>query len=347
MCVSEGGRFIADDGGVSFVRNSAEGSSPRGGALAIQNARELRLRGVTFESNVVRVLSAQGYGGAIHIDSGTLELQDCSLHGNTVQLASNVAEDASGGGIFVSLQASALLVRVRMHSQQAGGVGLYKSRGDQAEVAQRHRAERAEHLLVWAVARLERCSVLSTPGSSTIANAASAQVVVANGGRVALLNSLLSSSEPGRVALQLIGNTAQGIIRGCSGLNVTVGSSDGRTQLATQLGIVGAAFEPPIAPSVQTVQPPNRGVQLAEQQFCDELAICKQVWSGGVSCSCGGVGLRYKPGYPTDGQHCEQDPTLKASVQAAMVSITVPKPGRSIPLQLIAAATGEMPFSIV
>ncbi len=44
-------------------------------------------------------------------------------------------------------------------------------------------------------------------------------------------------------------------------------------------------------------------------------------------------------------------PTLragpKASVQAAMVSITVPKSGRSIPLQLIAAATGEMPFSIV
>jgi hypothetical protein len=167
---------------------------------------------VTFESNVVRVLSAQGYGGAIHIDSGTLELQDCSLHGNTVQLASNVAEDASGGGIFVSLQASALLVRVRMHSQQAGGVGVYEMRGDQAEAAQRHRAERAEHLLVWGVARLELCSVLSISGSSAIANAASAQVVVANGGRVALLNSLLSSSEPGRVALQLIGNTAQGII---------------------------------------------------------------------------------------------------------------------------------------
>lgn len=128
---------------------------------------------------------------------------------------------------------------------------------------------------------------------------------------------------------------------------MTVGSSDGRTQLATQLGIVGAAFEPPIAPSIQTLQPPNCGVQLAGQQLCDERAICEQVWSGGVSCSCGGVGLRYKPGYPTDGQHCEQDPTLKASVQAATVSITVPKPGRSIPLQLIAAATGEMPFSIV
>ena len=34
-------------------------------------------------------------------------------------------------------------------------------------------------------------------------------------------------------------------------------------------------------------------------------------------------------------------------MQAATVSITVRKPGRSIPLQLIAAATGEMPFSIL
>jgi hypothetical protein len=100
----------------------------------------------------------------------------------------------------------------------------------------------------------------------------------------------------------------------------------------SKLGIVNSTFSPALDSSVKTIGPPKCSAAVASDvPMCDKRASCEPVATGGVRCRCVGNGtangLRYKPGWPEDGQRCEQGDSLRAVLQSESFSIAVTKPG--------------------
>ncbi len=177
---------------------------------------------------------------------------------------------------------------------------------------------------------IDSCSVLEDGGSgedALLENGAEWWLLVVQ--RLALRNSSFRSAMSGQGLLQIQGSQLQLMIRGCTFENVRIGVVP--TVTAQPIGIVDSTFAPALDPSIPTKQPTGGSgtcaAQLAGESLCDTRASCERVPSGGVKCSCAGTGLRYKPGVPEDGQHCEQDASLRAVLESGSSVITVGKPG--------------------
>jgi hypothetical protein len=82
--------------------------------------------------------------------------------------------------------------------------------------------------------------------------------------------------------------------------------------------------------------------------MCDKRASCGPVASGGVQCACVGKGLRAKAGTPDNGQQCEQDFSMHATLESESVAIAIAKPGSlaNRTLTLIVEARGEAELNV-
>jgi hypothetical protein len=149
-----------------------------------------------------------------------------------------------------------------------------------------------------------------------------------------------------------LADSAEAVLFGCTGANVTIGGSSDSAIGTIRLGILNSVFVPGLELSVQTVQPTNGsgtcGVQLAGERLCDARALCEGIPSGGVKCACVGNGLRYKTGVPQDGRQCEQDASLRAVLESESLAISVSKPSNLVDrtLTLIVEAHGETQLAV-
>jgi hypothetical protein len=115
--------------GSTFVGNSVKGTYPSGGALNLRNSRGSVI-GATFDSNVVLPDTRTGLGGAIAVDDASdLRLESCRITRNIVRMLSSQAHGVSGGGVSVGVNSALTMVSVYLSSNWAGGVGLFESTG--------------------------------------------------------------------------------------------------------------------------------------------------------------------------------------------------------------------------
>jgi hypothetical protein len=174
-------------------------------------------------------------------------------------------------------------------------------------------------------------------------------IVGKDSGRIIILNSSLRSSKPKQTSLWVV-DAAEALIRGCTATNVTIGApGQALGELMKPIGVVDSVFTPGLDPSVPTVHPTDStcAVMLVGAQLCDARALCEQVLSGGVKCSCVGTGLRYKPNVTEDGRQCEQDASLRAVLESESLAISVWKPSKVTGhTHLIIEAHGEAKIAV-
>jgi hypothetical protein len=268
------------------------------------------------------------------------------LQNNSAVMGSS-ALDASGGGLSVARGGRASLFGTTLIGNYAGGIGTFEALLTAgSSTAERYWSRRAAHILSAGMAELQLCS-LSDPrrtiGSSSAVSQAEVRatdrgsgswIVGKDSGRIIILNSSLRSDALEHTSLWVV-DTAEALIRGCTAVNVTIGASSEAADRVTSggvnvrpIGVVDSVFTPALDRSVPIVQPVDGtcAVMLVGEQLCDARALCEQVLSGGVKCSCAGTGLRYKPNVTEDGQQCEQDASLRAVLESESLAISVRKP---------------------
>jgi hypothetical protein len=324
--------------------NTASGAQPRGGAIA-SDAVEAVLVNTTLVQNRVVASRGQAAGGAV-ASAGILRFEGCRLHGNVAEsLRGSLV--AWGGAVYVSSGA----VRIEgssLRGNRMGGLGVNQQDANENTGSG---ARGGAHVLAeWGVeAVLDRCRLVEDGVSGEeprLENAAEWWLSAAQS--LVLHNSSFRSTTPGQGLLQIQGPQLQLMIRGCAFENVWIGVAHNVTMQS--IGVVDSTFAPALD-MIETVQPTTDsacGERRAGEQVCDPRALCEGVRTGGVRCSCVGSGLRYKPGIPEDGQHCEQGISLRAVLESESVGIDVVKPGSlsNRTLTLIAEAHGEAELNV-
>ena len=335
-----------------FVGNLVEGVDASGGAIYLQSPDGVVIAGAVFEDNTVRVLGGYGKGGALFVDGGSLQLLSCMLRGNIAEMALRQGVyDVTAGAIYVDLKGELTLRNSYLASNEAGGTGMNENVGILAATAANNRACRAAHVFVLGTAIIDNCTIEDAGGK--LPNRASWWFVVE--GFAGIRNSsLLSEGNAGLLSFK--GSTGQALIRDCIGRNIRVNGKscgvDSAQQVQNiaedQLGIVRSTFQPALDAGLPMVRPPFCGRKVADEYVCDARAACQTIPAGGVTCSCEDPvrSLSAKPGYPNDGQKCQQRTTADLKVQASEYRGTLQKPGGiGRPLQTALQVRGENSFN--
>ncbi len=326
-----------------FIGNMVSGAGrPRGGAMYVDNAREVRLKGALFRNNTVRALALTALGGAIHIESGRARLDDSHIVENSARFFFG-GEDASGGGISVSIYGDLELFDAELDSNDAGGLGAVESTAAfHSSIAALRQSNRAAHLWCAGKAVLQRCSTSAHALNSAEALPfrAAWSIVGDKAGRISIIDSTLSNPSMEMGFMKLVGD-AQAIVRGCIGTRIKFADTNGDV-----LGIVNSTFEPPLDGNLRTIGPPSCGAKVAGQApMCDVRAACDVLANGGVECRCEGGGLRSKAGERVDGSMCSQDISIQAAIAQRSTLVVLKKPGKSETITWRVVAAGEISFS--
>jgi hypothetical protein len=242
----------------------------------------------------------------------------------------------------------------------AGGIGRYESVGGFAADVARMLQRRAQHFYVSGSLHVDNCTLLSSAGSE-IKNAAPWQMVgetPAGAGlnsyaTIVVADSLLRGSSPSQGSLTLH-TGAKALVRGCVVHDLKF--DDMPDSDRGVLAIVNSTLAPPLADALQIAMMQRLSTppffcaeeQIADHPMCDKRANCDPVASGGVQCSCVGKGLRAKAGTPDNGQQCEQDFSMHATLESESVAIAIAKPGSlaNRTLTLIVEAQGEAELNV-
>jgi hypothetical protein len=320
--------------------NVARGYEPYGGA--IETKVDIRMANVTMSANRVIATGGQGFGGALHIASSVATLVGCRLHHNVAE-SLHGAFTALGGSVFAEADATLRLSDSRVWLNAAGGVGSLQG--------ERIIGGYNTGMNIEGTGVFERCDFADTgEGGEAITLDRPSRYWLYPGRRLVIRESSFRSSSLGGALLPCWSDI---LIHGSTFVNLPIepcsDPSYAKFERGT-LGIVNSTFEPPLASSVVTVQPPDCGMIAAGERVCDQRARCEAAPSGGVRCLCvdRDALLRYKPGVPEDGRQCEQDASLRAVLESESVSVDVAKPGSlaNRPLTLVVEAHGETELTV-
>ena len=280
----------------------------------------------------MQVTGGRGCGGAIHVENGFLNFSHGWLEGNSGIMMSIGARDVSGGGVCVNDKAEVILVNVTMQSNMVGGSGFYESVSAYRPVAEQNRKARAAHIECAGKLTLHRCSVFDEAKAS--GNVAVAWLSGRNFGRLVLIDTRLTSTSVGTIALVLAEHSAA-LLRNCSATNVSiandgaVGAASGSSE-GNNLGIVHSTFDPRLALTVPTIGDSACARPVASlEPMCDPRASCVMAQSGGVRCRCADNGLREKDGSRGEGSVCERQASLASQLVTPKIRLAVTKPGNS------------------
>jgi hypothetical protein len=162
-------------------------------------------------------------------------------------------------------------------------------------------------------------------------------IIGEDSGRIVMVNSSLRSDAPKR-ALGLV-DSAEALIRGCTGANITIAAPSDVADGRVKLGVVNSSFVPPLDLDVTCGEglcikaPGSCGLRIAGQRdpVCDPRAACTLNPTGGVTCECIGPGIRTRDGSAADGSACFQESSLSSSLSSSHLTVTVKKPGFTDP----------------
>jgi hypothetical protein len=138
------------------------------------------------------------------------------------------------------------------------------------------------------------------------------------------------------------------VIRGCKIGRLVVDS-------VPTMGVVNSTFDPPLSwslpmplgrnVSTSTLAAGACGILIAGEELCDPRALCVPRATGGVQCSCTGLGLSVTPGMYPDGQFCTQKSNMTLLLQSTVSFLSVSKPTRGLSfVDVLLVATGETSF---
>ena len=285
--------------------------------------------------------------------SGKASLIDCTFRGNVAKLVSSSASfDASGGAVAVGAGGTLELFSAQMHSNEAGGRGLYETTGSFKPTSDANINARAAHIDCAGTVIVADSRISSAPGAGlTGLNAepleysASAFITVSNAGAISFRDCTFQSTIADAVLLRLIGSQSQSVIRGCTAANLTVEVSEDGAGLSTEwrFAAVNSTFEPPLnSTSLRTaVRPPQCSVVVATERVCDARSTCQPRDSGGVDCACVGDGLRDTPGAVPDGRLCTQATSIDILLLTRTIVVNLQKPSNNSDIHVVVQANGE------
>jgi hypothetical protein len=270
-------------------------------------------------------------------------------------MISRYARHATGGGIAVLAGAQATVACAQLSSNDAGGVGRYESNGGFAADVARQLQLRAQHFYVAGSVHVENCTLLSarseTPNAAPwqMVGMATGEVGSRTDSQIVVTDSFLRGSAPGQGLLTLHSG-AQALVRGCDVKDLEFGPITN----SSVLGIVNSTLTPPLGGALQnamttrlSMPPLLCAAQIAGERVCDQRARCDAVASGGVQCSCVDEGVRPKEGTSNNGRQCEQDMSIRGTLESDSVSVTIAKPGSlNRTLKLIVEARGEAGLNV-
>jgi hypothetical protein len=322
--------------------NTATGMSPRGGAIW-SAAQSAILVNISLLQNRIVVQSREGFGGAVSVSAGLLRLEGSRVHSN---VAESLPGSLSAGAGAIHVSAGVVQIeRSSLRGNCMGGQGIAQAVNN-VNVGGAHIGSEGGDVI------MSSCIIVDDDVSGN-------EVCLVDVGQwwlaaiqsLALRNCSFRSATPRQGLLRIQGPQLELMIRGSAFENLRIGVSPSSGEKVRPIGVVDSTFAPALDSSVSTVQPTSSSgscaVPLAGERLCDPRALCLNVPSGGVQCSCNLAGLRYMAGVPEDGRQCEQDAEIRATLQTNVVSITVKKPGVSRDtLRAIIQATGEHPYKI-
>jgi hypothetical protein len=288
--------------------------------------------------------------------SGKASLIDCTFRGNVAKLVSSSASfDASGGAVAVGAGGTLELFSAQMHSNEAGGRGLYETTGSFKPTSDANINARAAHIDCAGTVIVADSRISSAPGAGQtgitginaelLAYSASAFITVSNAGAIRFRDCTFQSTIADAVLLRLIGSKSQSVIRGCTAANLTVEVSEDGAGLSTEtrFAAVNSTFEPPLnSTSLRTaVRPPQCSVVVATERVCDARSTCQPRDSGGVECACVGDGLRDRPGTEPDGRLCTQATGIDMLALTRTIVVNLQKPSNNSDMHVVVQAKGE------
>ena len=280
--------LVARDGPM-FNGNSVEGNGPLGGALYLSDGTTV-LHGAIFDRNAARASTRVSMGGAIYVRSGFARLQGCTITRNVASLTSNMAQDASAGGIAIGKDAQVVIADSDFFTNSVDGQLLATSTA---------LSETGMHIHCAGKLALEQCRFEHFLRDTNPRNCGTFWLMfVDSAARLAISSTSATSS----CLIGFLGvrqGESEVVIRNSEFYNMTI------SKLVAQLGIVNCSFKPPLDASVKTVLPPNCSVKLAGQPpLCDRQSKCTARATGGVDCSCALAGLSTPPGVEDNGFQC-------------------------------------------
>ena len=280
--------LVARDGPM-FNGNSVEGNGPLGGALYLSDGTTV-LHGAIFDRNAARASTRVSMGGAIYVRSGSARLQGCTITRNVASLTSNMAQDASAGGIAIGKDAQVVIADSDFFTNSVDGQLLATSTA---------LSETGMHIHCAGKLALEQCRFEHFLRDTNPRNCGTFWLMfVDSAARLAISSTSATSS----CLIGFLGvrqGESEVVIRNSEFYNMTI------SKLVAQLGIVNCSFKPPLDASVKTVLPPNCSVKLAGQPpLCDRQSKCTARATGGVDCSCALAGLSTPPGVEDNGFQC-------------------------------------------
>jgi serine/threonine protein kinase len=365
--------------------NQADGSRAEGGAIW-SAAESVHATNVTFGSNsaVAHGTDESALGGALFQQGLNATLQSCSITDNLARITES-ASRASGGAVHCATGAGASLVGCVFQGNAAGGKGKFQSQSSWYALALAEQLESSGlHIYSSGNVLMDRCRMIEREHLAVVPYAMWFWIV-SEGGMLKLRNSVFETSvghfydacQDVRDGICNVNNSdasacppdsdwedcglppppdagpfgklvnvrspqAELVVRGSTVTNLTLKS-------ASLIGAVNSSFEPPLSPS-KALQPTSGssacGQQLAGARLCDPRAKCEGAPSGGVTCSCVDAGLDFRPGYPVDGQRCQQRTSIDLLTQTRSVTISVQKPSfRADAIAVVFAAVGETGFT--
>jgi hypothetical protein len=317
--------------------NEARGYQPEGGAIHAK--ANIRVTNATMSDNRVIATGGFGQGGALFIASSQARLVGCRLHHNVAESLKGPVK-ANGGAVYAESDATLRLSDSMVWLNAAGGAGSL-----QGDILAGYNTG----MNIDGTGVLERCDFADMgEGGDAIVLKQPPHFWFDPGKSLIIRDSSFRSSSPGRALLPCWSDV---LICGSTFVNLPIEPCSDPAYAKFEpgaLGVVNSTFEPPLAASVTTVQPPDCSVAVAGERMCDQRAHCVAVPSGGVQCSCIGSGLRYKSGMPEDGRQCEQDTSLRAVLESELVTVDVTKPGKltNRTLTLVVNAHGETDLAV-
>ena len=363
-----------------IIRSRARGGSGEGGAVWCA-AASFSMKNTSLAGGTASAYGMDGghaLGGAVFVAGLQAHFVDCSLVGSSAIMETGLvsAKRASGGALHVGASSRAELERCRLLENSAGGRGGYNFYAPKGYAEQL--SSSAKHIYSLGKLLLKGCELMDDPSYAGVSSPvwwwivsaagtvvlqystfASSKLVTYDPCQVAANNGLCQGQDlricpdggdytdcgidPGRGTpakfLNVIGSTDV-LVDGCSFSNLIMEST------GSILGVVDSTFDPPLDSSVlPTVQPPECGVKRVGEAVCDPRALCEQLTSGGVRCSCVGDGLETKNGTLPNGRQCQQQTKIKLLTQTNLVTLSVKKPSfRTDAVAVIFSASGETSF---
>ena len=324
---------------VRFEGNLAGGTKASGGAVYISDGDTSSFSMSAFLQNQIAVdgSGAAGFGGALHCDSGKVDVEQCNFTNNLAQTLHPLGF-ATGGAMSIAQAGAVRLLQcaLRLNYAAAHSSSMWPH------------TRSGSHISNSGTLLLQNSNISDLPVPNLDARhgnqTESSYWLVALRGTTLIDDCMIHASTFGTVFLLLGDGIGEALVRGSSFTNASL-TSEGLHTLP-KLGILNSTFDPPV-PSVTDAAQMCRA-SISGTPVCDPVAQCTAGPTGGVRCDCPTqAGVTYARGVPADGRLCQRLLVLDAGLATEKLQFRMRKPDKlRVPVKLGIRAIGGLNINV-